>query len=169
VRACTWRRDDSALQLLRAELAARSSIGFHCEWVDEHQLEQRFRCPPAGRHPLGAGPASSTRCVSRRASSPASSATACGCFARTRVTAITGQGAGLRLATEKGATIDAAHVVVAAGFESLDFLPFKVADIDNTYALVTEPLADPRRVHAMPLIWRAHGRISIYAARRTAG
>ena len=48
-----------------------------------------------------------------------------------------------------------AHVVVAAGFESLDFLPAKVADIDNTYALVTEPLRRSRRASRMPLIWES--------------
>jgi len=146
--------DDSALQLLRAELAARSSIGFHCEWVDEHQLEQRFRCrrPGAILSALG-GELDPVRFTQGLIAGLERHGVRL--FARTRVTAITGQGAGLRLATEKGATIDAAHVVVAAGFESLDFLPFKVADIDNTYALVTEPLADPRRVHAMPLIWES--------------
>ena len=76
-------------------------------------------------------------------------------FARSKVTAISEYKEGLRLTLETGPTVDASHVIVAAGFESLDFLPRDVADIDNTYAVVTQPLADTRRVATMPLIWES--------------
>jgi len=46
-------------------------------------------------------------------------------------------------------------VVVCAGYESRDFLSREWADIDNTYALVTEPLTDLARAHALPLIWES--------------
>jgi glycine/D-amino acid oxidase-like deaminating enzyme len=76
-------------------------------------------------------------------------------FARSRVVGIAEDGARLQLEIEGGARVGAAHVVVAAGFESLDFLPRRVADIDNTYALVTEPLPDRGRALTLPLIWES--------------
>lgn len=146
--------NESALPPLRAELAAREGIGLHCEWIDERELERRFRChrPGAILSALGADldPVRFTQGLVAGLERHGVRL-----FARTRVTGIAGRGEGLRLTTDKGATIDAAHVVVAAGYESLDFLPQRVADIDNTYALVTDPLPDPLRVQAMPLIWES--------------
>ena len=76
-------------------------------------------------------------------------------FARSKVNAITEHQNGLRLTLATGLTVDASHVIVAAGYESLEFLPREVADIDNTYAVVTQPLADPRRAATMPLMWES--------------
>ena len=62
-------------------------------------------------------------------------------FARTKVTQIEEQGEQLKLRTAGGHTVTAAHVAVCAGYESLDFLPDGFADVNNTFALVTEPLS----------------------------
>ena len=146
--------DQSAVQPLRAELEARRLIGFACEWLDGDELQRRFGCrrPGAILSALGAeiDPLRFTQAL------------ICGAerhgvrrFARSKVNAITEHKAGLRLTLATGLTVDASHVIVAAGFESLDFLPREIANIDNTYALVTQPLADPRRAATMPLIWES--------------
>jgi glycine/D-amino acid oxidase-like deaminating enzyme len=74
-------------------------------------------------------------------------------FARSKVEAIEEAGEGLRVQVAGGHTVSAAHVVVCAGYESLRFLPQKVADIHNTFALITEPLSPPERATRIPLIW----------------
>ena len=63
-------------------------------------------------------------------------------FARTKVSEIVGEPAAMQLRTDSGHTVSTAHVVVCAGYESLQFLPRDVADVNNTFALVTEPLAN---------------------------
>jgi len=146
--------DDAAVARLQVELAARRAAGFSCEWLDAGELAARYRCrrPGAICSALGAqlDPVRFTQGLFaglRRHGGRV--------FARTRVTGITEAGSRLRLTTRSGHIVEAAHVIVAAGFESLDFLPRGVADIDNTYALVTEPLADRRRADSMPLIWES--------------
>ena len=59
------------------------------------------------------------------------------------------------LRTEAGHVVTAAHVVMCGGYESLDFLPPKFADINNTFALVTEPLKRRERLATMPLVWES--------------
>jgi len=146
--------DLSAVSALRAELAARRGIGFHCEWLDSTELVQRYGCRRPGGilSSLGAeiDPVRFTQGLMAGAERHGVRL-----FARTRVDSIAEQGQGLRLTTERGHCVDARHVVVAAGFESLDFLTRKVADINNTYALATEPLADPRRASTLPMIWES--------------
>jgi glycine/D-amino acid oxidase-like deaminating enzyme len=146
--------DQSAVLPLRAELAARRLIGFACDWLEGDELQRRFGCrrPGAILSALGAeiDPLRFTQAL------------ICGAerhgvrrFARSKVTAITEHHTGLRLTLATGPTVDASHVIVAAGFESLDFLPREIAEIDNTYAVVTQPLADPHRAATMPLMWES--------------
>ena len=146
--------DRDAVPALRAELAARSEIGFSCEWLEREELEHRFGCrrPGAILSALGAelDPVRFTFAVIAGAERHGMRR-----FARSKVVSIREHGARLRVALETGHTVDADHVIVAAGFESLDFLPHKVADIDNTYAVATQPLTDARRAATLPLIWES--------------
>ena len=160
LRASNYRRCESLylagnerdLPALRAELAARLDIGLACQWLEREELAARFGCrrPGAILSSLGAqfDPVRFTQALIASVERHGVQV-----YARTRVTAIDEAGTRLRLTTAAGHRVDATHVVVAAGYESLDFLPTPVADIDNTFALVTEPLADARRAAEMPLIW----------------
>ena len=76
-------------------------------------------------------------------------------FARTKVSQIEETTDGLRLRTASGHTVTAANVAVCAGYESLDFLPSGFADVNNTFALVTEPLARREWLATLPLIWES--------------
>lgn len=143
-----------AVGALQAELAARRAIGIHVDWLDEAELRSRYGCrrPAALVSPLAAtiDPLRFTRAV----------LSACArhgveVYSRARVDAIEDDAEGLLLRIAGGETVRAAHVVVAAGYESERFLPEPVADIDNTFALVTEPLADVRRAAALPQIWES--------------
>jgi len=144
--------DASAVPALRAERAARSGIGIACEWLEEPELVRRFGCrrPAALLSTLGAqiDPVRFTRGL------------LAGCErhgveirTRTPVAAIEDAGEGLRVVLESGATLQARDVVVCAGYESLRFLDDGIAQMHNTFALVTEPMAS--RVAALPLIWES--------------
>jgi glycine/D-amino acid oxidase-like deaminating enzyme len=145
--------ESSAIPELQAELAARRAIGIQAEWADGDQLRERY-----GVHRDGAivsalaatiDPVRLTRGV------------LAGCrrhgaelYTHADVEAIEESDEGLRLRLSGGHAIQAQHVVVAAGYESLKFLPAGIADIDNTFALVTESRADARRA-ALPQIWES--------------
>jgi glycine/D-amino acid oxidase-like deaminating enzyme len=145
--------DASAVPALQAEAAARRAIGIHAEWIDSEELRRRHGCqrPGAIVSPLSAtfNPLCFTRAVLS------------GCarhgveiYARSTVDAIEPAGEQLRLHVG-GVSVTARWVVVAAGYESAKFLGRKVADIDNTFALVTEPLPDRQRTRAMPQFWES--------------
>ena len=142
------------VDILRSELAARRNIGFSCKWMESEELLRQFGCRRPGGilSALGAqvDPFRLTRALF-------SSCQRHGVrlFARTPVMQIEEQGEAMVLRTAGGHTVTAAHVAVCAGYESLDFLPAGFADLHNTYALVTEPLAAREKVDTMPLIWES--------------
>jgi glycine/D-amino acid oxidase-like deaminating enzyme len=145
--------DDSAVPELRAELGARRALGIQAEWAESAELREKY-----GLHRPGAivsalsatiDPVRFTRAV------------LAGClrhgaklYTRAQVERIDSQDDGMVLAMAGGHQVRAKHVVVAAGYSSLEFLPAEVANIDNTFALVTEPVEDPR-LGALPLIWES--------------
>jgi glycine/D-amino acid oxidase-like deaminating enzyme len=158
---CDYRRevsvylasDESALPEMRAELAARRAIGISVEWLERHALREKYGLlSPGGIQSALAAtldPVRFTRGV------------LAGCrrhgadlYSRAEVESIEEEGEGLALRMAGGHVVRAGHVVMAAGYESLKFLPMEVADIDSTYALVTEPLPDAR-LAAIPLIWES--------------
>ena len=147
-------QDEAAVPALRAELAARRAVGIHCEWLDGTEVRRRFGCRRPGGilSALAAelDPVRFTQALVRGLERHGVAV-----YSRTRVQRVESRGDRLVLATREGPEVRATHVVVAAGYESLDFLPRKVATIANTFALVTEPLADRVRVDAMPLIWES--------------
>jgi glycine/D-amino acid oxidase-like deaminating enzyme len=147
-------KDTAAIPALRDELAARLSIGIDCRWVDEAELARRFGCRRPGGilSALGAelDPVRFTQAVVagiERHGVPV--------FTRTRIRSVQPREDRLVLVTDAGHEVNAAHAIIAAGYESLDFLPRKVASIVNTFALVTEPLAERVRADVMPLIWES--------------
>ena len=155
-KACTWPKNEGAVAALQAELAARRAAGFACEWLEQRRAAASLSVAGAPAQSCRRSAPNSIRCASRTALMAGVERHGVRVVrAHAASTEITERGAGLRLTTEGGHTVDAAHVIVAAGFESLDFLPRQVADIDNTYALVTEPLADRQRATRLPLIWES--------------
>lgn len=51
--------------------------------------------------------------------------------------------------------VRARAVVICGGYEALSMLPRRYATLHSTYALVTEPAADPSIAAARPLVWEA--------------
>lgn len=141
------------VESLRAEMSARRAIGIHVDWLDEAELRRRYGCrrPAALLSPLAAtmDPVRFTRGV----------LSACvrhglEIYARTEVASIEEDAERLLVRTSGGHAVRARHVVVAAGYESTRFSP-AVADIDNTFALITEPLADAGAAAGLPQIWES--------------
>ena len=74
-------------------------------------------------------------------------------FDRTQVTAISETRRGVRLRTRTGVTVAARRAVVAAGFESKEFLTQNSGQLKSTYAVVSEPVEDLSDWHRQCLIW----------------
>jgi len=145
--------DDAAIAELEVERAARQAIGLHVAWVGADEVQRRFGCRRPGGILSSLGAQVDPLRLARGlfAGSVRHGVKVC---ARSRVDAIDAAGAGFQLRVG-GHTVNAAHVVVCAGYESLRFLAPEVAQIHNTFALVTEPLANPARATGLPLIWES--------------
>lgn len=59
----------------------------------------------------------------------------------------------VQLHTDTGHTITARHLIIAAGYESLKYIPRKVATLQSTYALVTEPVDEQYLWYERSLVW----------------
>ena len=145
--------DEDGVAELKIELAARQAMGLKVSWVDAEALRRRFGClrPGGILSELGAQVD-----PFRLARGLLAGATRHGVkvFARSKVDAIDEAGSVFRLRVGPHA-VNATHVVVCAGYESLRFLEPEVATIHNTFALVTEPLAEPALATRMPLVWES--------------
>ncbi|GAC1309745.1 MAG: FAD-dependent oxidoreductase [Mucilaginibacter sp.] len=60
---------------------------------------------------------------------------------------------GVSLHTHDGLKIAAKKLVIACGYESLQYVPKRIADIYSTYALVSEPLPGGYGWHRNSLLW----------------
>lgn len=72
---------------------------------------------------------------------------------RTEMTSFEKTGDGVELRTDRGATVRARHLVLAAGYEAQRHLSAKVATNHSSYALVTEPLRSGPAWLADTLVW----------------
>jgi glycine/D-amino acid oxidase-like deaminating enzyme len=146
--------DERGGATLQGELAARRALGIACEWLDADELQRRhgIHRPGAILSALGAqvNPLRLTRAL----------LSACRrhgvrVFSRSAVTCIETDGPQLRLRIANGMGVTADHAVVCAGYESRDFLPCEVADVNNTFAFVTEPFEAGSSATQLPLVWES--------------
>jgi glycine/D-amino acid oxidase-like deaminating enzyme len=143
--------DEASVTELKIELAARQAIGLHVSWLEADELRRRFGCLRPGGIVSALGAQVDPFRLARGLFSSAARH-GVKVFARSRVDAVDPAGSAFQLRVGPH-TVNAAHVVVCAGYESLRFLERSVAEIHNTFALVTEPSAAATRATGMPLIW----------------
>jgi glycine/D-amino acid oxidase-like deaminating enzyme len=67
-------------------------------------------------------------------------------FDKTGIEAIERSKTGVTLKTPNGNTIRAKKVVIACGYESIDYVPFKIGNLKSTYALASEPIPDKKKL-----------------------
>lgn len=146
---------DRHVTALQDELALRQRHGFDVEWIDAAHLKARYGIDAPGAI-LSAQAARldpyrmAYRLLSRLSRNGA------GVFDRTEVTAITTGRGRVRLTTAKGPVLDAAHVVMAAGYASQQWLPGGLAKNRSSYAFITDPM-DAQLIGALrdTLVWES--------------
>lgn len=74
-------------------------------------------------------------------------------YNNTQIAQIENTKQGVTLQTHSGLKIKAKKLVIACGYESLKYVPKKIAEIHSTYALVSEPLDEKYFWHRNSLIW----------------
>ncbi|MDO3643103.1 FAD-binding oxidoreductase [Mucilaginibacter sp. L3T2-6] len=74
-------------------------------------------------------------------------------YNNTHITQIEYGKRGVGLYTQNQYKVRSKKLVIACGYESLKYVPKKIADIHSTYALVSEPLEEKYFWHKNSLIW----------------
>lgn len=140
---------------LRDELDLRARHGFDVEWLDAAHLQARFGLDSPGailsRQAARIDPYRMAYRILVRLLRRGT-----GVFDRTRVATIETRRGRVRLVTEAGAVVDAAHLVVAAGYASQQWLPGGLARNRSSYAFITDPL-DPELIGELrhTVVWES--------------
>ena len=152
------------VEAFQAEYDARRHAGLPCEILDRNAIRKivDFGAPMALWTNVGAevDPWRLTHALFRR-----SERRDFEIYGRTDVTRIVPGKSHLEVRTSRG-VIQAFHVVVAAGYEAERFLPERVAELQSTYAIVTQPVKKFTGWGKRCLVWES-ARPYLYARATT--
>lgn len=140
------------VEFLEKEFEARSAAGFDVELWDEAQAGKRFSHSPAAalltRPSMIADPYLLTHTLIKDAQKKGALV-----FDKTVVAEIERGVRGVQLKTGHGFTISAKKLVIACGYESVDYVPFPIGKLRSTYALVSEPLGKKKLWYENASFW----------------
>ncbi len=74
-------------------------------------------------------------------------------FSNTNIRDIAHKKRRITLTTDSGLVISAKKLIIAGGYESLKYIPRKIADVHSTYALVSEAIPEKYLWHRNSLVW----------------
>jgi len=74
-------------------------------------------------------------------------------YNNTEVSKISHNKKGIVLYTKEGYIIKAKKLIIACGYESLKYIPHKIAEVHSTYAIVSEPLQANKFWYKNSLVW----------------
>ena len=139
-------------QQLQQEYQLRKKHGFKVEWMDEAEIKKTFGfTAPGAIFSEDGGEVDayllthSLFCDFKKSGQQV--------FNNTHIKEIIQNKQNITLTTDHGHQIRAKKLVIACGYESLQYVPKRIADIYSTYALVSEPLEDKYFWHQNSLIW----------------
>jgi glycine/D-amino acid oxidase-like deaminating enzyme len=137
------------------EFTLRLKHGFDVQWLGPAELRSRYGAEaPAGV--LSSAGAWVDPYQLALALLRAAAATGARVHDRERVRSLLASDNGVRVETEGGATVEAAHVVVAAGYESQGFLRDTVAKNRSSYAFATDHgVADQHLAIRDTMVWES--------------
>lgn len=145
-------RYKSHLATLHDEYKARKGAGFQVRYVEQAELHAEFgiRALAAIVSKEGAevDPYVLTHALHQKNMRMGGRV-----FDRTQVCKVEPQSKGILLQTERGCKIQARKVVFATGYESQAFLKKQVAELNSTYALISEPMAIESIAKETYLLW----------------
>lgn len=145
------RRQD--VKTLKKEFAARKACGLRVRYLEQEQLAEEFgvkaRAAIVSADAAQVDPYRMAHLLLEKSVKLGTQV-----FDRTEVTKIESQSRGVRLTTDREVAISAKKLVFASGYETQRYLKQQLADLNSTYALVTEPLADSKE-WVNYLLWEA--------------
>lgn len=140
---------------LRQEYLLRRKIGISLQWLEQKDIIEKFGFDkPAGlfsRDGAELDAYSMTHALLKTCMRKGSQV-----YDRTEITEIHHHKRGVELLTKAGNTIKARTLVIAAGYESQRYIPFRVQKLRSTFAVVSEPFNLKEFWYKNAMIWETH-------------
>ncbi len=137
---------------LFTEYTLRRDHGFKVDWLESGDVEKMFRLDaPAAI--LSADGGEVDAYLLTHALFKAVRAKGHHIFSNTNITDITHHKHGVTLTTAAGLNIKAKKLVIACGYESQKCIPKQIAQVNSTYALVSESVQEDLLWHKNSLMW----------------
>lgn len=137
---------------LRNEYAARKKAGFDVQWLDSADIKKRYKMDaPAAILSRDGGEVDAyllTHALFKDLCRYGHHV-----YNNSMVKNIEYGRSGVKLSLGNDTVVKAKKLIIACGYESLHYLPKPVANIQSTYALVSEPLSEEYFWHKNSLIW----------------
>lgn len=137
---------------LREEYVLRKKHGFDVSWLEPDEIQDKFHFSAPAAILSATGGSVDAYLLTHRLLEHCQKK-GHQVFDNTNVTAINHQSRNVVLQTDTGRTVRAKKLVIACGYESLRYIPSKVAELQATYAIVTEPIDKEYFWHRNSLIW----------------
>jgi len=138
--------------LLQEEFKWRKKAGIKAEWLEEKEVIDKFGfSKPAGI--LSATGASLDAYALTHALLSDGQLNGMQVYDHTEIIKIQHRKNGIDLLTADTKKIKARKLIIACGYESQKYVPFKIQEMQSTFAIVSEPLAHQNLWYKNALIW----------------
>jgi glycine/D-amino acid oxidase-like deaminating enzyme len=145
-------REKNEISDLREEFQLRKKIGIKLDFWDQKEIEKHFPFSrPAALFSEVGGQIDPHRLTHGLLAGAAKRGLQI--FDRTKILKCIPKRKGIELIAPNGFKIKARRGVIAAGFESQNYLRGKAGKLKSTYALISEPVPNLRDWHRRSLIW----------------
>jgi glycine/D-amino acid oxidase-like deaminating enzyme len=137
---------------LHTELVWRKKAGIDVDWLDEKEVVKKFGfSKPAGL--LSADGACLDAYTLTHALLKSGALHGMKIYDHTTIVSINHHKKGVTLLTGENKKIKARKLVIACGYESQRYIPFKVQELHSTFAIASEPMKDTPLWYKDSLIW----------------
>ena len=153
---------------LRKEYFTSPEAGFRVQWLEEEEIKKKFGfSKPAGILSEDGAEADAYKITHRILEKFIPKGLQV--YDNTEIISIRHNKNGVELITFNKKKIRAKKLIIACGYESQKYIPFKVQELQSTFAIASEPFEQKKFWYRNALIWETQFRISICALQAITG
>jgi len=138
---------------LRTEYNLRKKVGFSVQWLEEESIFKKFGFAKSAGILSGDGAEADAYKITHCLLEKCISKNGLQVYDNTGITSIRHSKRAVELVTDDKIKIRAKKLVIACGYESQQYIPKKVQDLQATYAIASEPFETSGFWYKNALIW----------------
>lgn len=138
---------------LKQEFQCRKNVGFNVEWLESTDIKNKYGIGKSVGIFSETGAGLDAYALTHRLMEDGIRKEKLRVFDHTEIEEVEYRKKGVILHTKSNHKIKAGRLVFACGYESEQFLPFKVQQLHSTYAIISEPIPQQEFWYRNSLIW----------------